>query len=82
MKFANLLAKLDEAYGTSTRNHNRFEEAVNSIAWDYRFYADGEHYFVKDGHTLTTPSLDPFDMPWKPSLTPCDWSGVVELGGY
>lgn len=79
MKFETLKNKLMVAYETSTLACNRFQDAIYSIAWDSMFKADGEYYFVKDGHTFTTPSLDPFDMPWKPSIMPSDGSGVIEL---
>ena len=57
-----------EAYETSTMNANRFLKAINKIAWDQTFEADGEFYFLKDRFTLMTPSLDPFHMEWRPSV--------------
>lgn len=69
---------LEEAYGRSTQNNNAFARALSKIKWDYTFYADGEHYFVLDNLTFTTPSLDPFspDMEWKPSATFSDGSTI------
>ena len=59
---------LKAAYDSSTPAHNRFREALESICWDSRFYADGEYYFVRGGFCFTTPSLDPFQIrrDWKP----------------
>jgi hypothetical protein len=71
----NIFYKIKEAYETSTRNNNYFAEALKSISWDDTFFADGEHYFIKADLTFTTPSLDPFNMAWKPSALFAD-------GGY
>ena len=67
MEAYNIFKKLENAYGASTQNCNRFLKAINSIHWDEKFQADGEYYFVKGNFTFTTPSLDPFKMDWKPS---------------
>ena len=69
---------LKEAYHSSTRNSNRFLEALNMVNWDETFRADGEHYFCKGNLIFTTPSLDPFAMNWKPSMMFADGS-CVEL---
>lgn len=79
MTFQKLFDTLQTAYETSTHNNNRFAGAISKIKWDDQFYADGEYYFVKDGHTLTTPTLDVFNMPWKPAMMPSDSSGVIEF---
>ena len=63
-----LFERLKEAYGTSTLADNRFAKALNSIKWDTTFYADGEHYFMKDGFTLMVENLNPFEEEWKPSV--------------
>lgn len=67
---------LREGYETSTRRANRFDRAIACIPWDEQFDADGEHYYIKDGLTLVTPSLDPFDMPWRPAAHFDDGSWV------
>lgn len=59
--------KLKEAYDITTHNNNYFAKALESIKWDNTFFADGEHYFIKADMTFTTPSLDPFNMDWRPS---------------
>ena len=58
-----LMMKIEEAFGVSTRNYNRFAEVLKSVKWDYEFYADNEYYFVKGNMTFTTPSLNPFEVP-------------------
>jgi hypothetical protein len=63
----NLYYKIKEAYEISTHNTNYFKKALESIKWDNTFFADGEHYFIKADMTFTTPSLDPFNMDWRPS---------------
>lgn len=63
----NLFYEIKEAFETSTHNQNRFAKALESVKWDNTFFADGEHYFIKADMTLTTPSLDPFNMAWKPA---------------
>lgn len=55
------------AYEASTQSNNKFQKMLNCIDWEDRFEADGEYYFCKGNLVLTTPSLDPFQMPWKPS---------------
>lgn len=59
-----IFEKIKEAYETSTHNNNRFEAVLNSIKWDYTFYADEEFYFIKGDFKFFTPSLDPFNMKW------------------
>lgn len=72
----NIFMSLKEAYETSTHNVNCFLKALNKIKWDEKFEADGEHYFTKGGFVFTTPSLDPFDMDWKPSAIFSDGSYI------
>lgn len=67
---------LKNAYEASAQNCNRLLEEINRICWDDKFEADGEHYFCKDNLTFTTPSLEPFDMPWKPSILFSDGSMI------
>ncbi len=67
MESLELFEKIKEAFETSTHNHNRFRELLNSVKWDNTFFADLEYYFIKGGLTFTTPSYDPFDMQWRPS---------------
>lgn len=70
----NVFSKIKEAYECSTLSNNVFKDVLESIKWDSRFFADGEFYFVKGDFTFTTPSLDPFDMDWKPSAMFADGS--------
>lgn len=77
MEFQTLYNKLLNAYETSTPSCNRFSKAVYSIKWDEVFKADDEYYFMKNGNVLITPSLYPFEMPWKPSIMPSDGSGTI-----
>lgn len=72
----NLFLKIKEAYETSTHNHNRFRELLDSVKWDNTFFADGEYYFIKGNMTFITPSYNPFDMQWKPSAIWDDGSAV------
>lgn len=58
---------LKNSYEESTLNSNFFAKRLDRIKWDSTFEADGEYYFILDDMTFTTPSLDPFNMPWKPS---------------
>lgn len=58
--------KLINAYGASSRKFNHFEDAINSIKWDYTYNADGETYFHKDSYVLTIQHIDPFQELWKP----------------
>lgn len=67
MTTLNIFETIKNAYETSTYNNNRFATILSSIKWDSEFYADGEYYFIKDDMTFTTPSLNPFNMDWKPS---------------
>lgn len=62
----NLFYTLKNAYEVSTHNANHFLEAINSINWDNKFYADNEYYFIKDEMTFTTTSLNPFEVDWSP----------------
>jgi hypothetical protein len=60
--------KISNAYETSTPANNKFAKAIQSIKWEKTFEADGEFYFFTKGLTFTTPSLDPFNLDWKPSF--------------
>lgn len=70
----NIFYKLKEAYECSTHNNNLFEKALKSIKWDYTFFADNEFYFVKGDLTLTTTSLDPFEVEYAPEALFTDGS--------
>lgn len=69
---------LRTAYETSTPAYNRFLGVLESIRWDSRFYADGEHYFVLGGFCFTTPALDPFQIKrdWVPEAEFSDGSVI------
>ena len=67
MTTLNIFETLKNAYETSTHNNNRFTAILSSIKCDSEFYAYGEYYFIKGDMTFTTPSLNPFNMDWKPS---------------
>lgn len=75
MSELNLYYKIKDAFETSTANTNRFAQMLNRIKWDNQFKADDEYYFVKGGFTFTTPSLNPFNMPWEAS-------GLFSDGSY
>lgn len=62
-----LFNQLKGAYNSTTKNHNKFLEALNSVAWDATFYADGEHYYKLGGFILTVENTNPFMENWKPS---------------
>lgn len=62
-----IINNLQNAYDASTMACNRFAEAIAKIAWDEKFQADGETYFIKGRLTVTVQSLDPFKQLWKPS---------------
>lgn len=66
-----LLGELEEAFGASTLSNNRFRDALRILERRLGtvFEADGERYYVFDNAIFTTPSCDPFDMPWRPSVT-------------
>lgn len=59
--------KIKKAYEDSTHKANYFMQELYNEKWDDIFFADGEYYFIMKGLIFTTPSLDPFDMEWKPS---------------
>ena len=69
-----LFYKLKNAYEVSTHNYNSFKQALESVNWDHKFYADNEYYFVKGNLTLTTTSLNPFEVEWKPEALFADGS--------
>ena len=63
-----LFYKIKEAYETSTKNDNRFSKVLDEIEWSDKFYEDNEYYFVKGSFLFITPSLYPFNMPYKASV--------------
>ena len=67
MNTLNIFYKLKNAFECSTQNNNLFEKALKSIKWDKTFFADNEYYFIKGDMTITTPSLNPFNMDWEVS---------------
>ena len=67
-RIENIIERLNAAYGTSTRNTNKFADLVNSIAWDDIFQADGETYYILEDLTLTVENLNTFEQNWKPSV--------------
>jgi hypothetical protein len=69
-----LYEKLKNAYEVSTHNHNSFKQAIESVNWDEKFFADNEYYFVKGDLTLTTTSLNPFEVEWTPGVLFADGS--------
>ena len=74
MTALDLFYKLKNAYEVSTHNYNSFKQALDSVKWDYVFYADNEYYFVKGEFTLTTTSLNPFEVEWSPEAIFADGS--------
>lgn len=62
MNEMNIFNKLENAFNASTQSNNLFKRALETIAWDERFYADGEYYFVKGRACFTTTSLNPFEI--------------------
>lgn len=69
-----LYENLKNAYEVSTHNHNSFKQAIESVNWDEKFFADNEYYFVKGDLTLTTTSLNPFEVEWTPEVLFADGS--------
>ena len=69
-----LFEKLKNAYEVSTHNYNSFKQAIESVKWDEKFFADNEYYFVKGDLTLTTTSLNPFEVEWTPEVLFADGS--------
>lgn len=67
---------LKNSYEASTLNCNHFLATINCIDWEDKFQADGEYYFCKGNLTFTTPSLNPFRMPWKPAALFSDGSMI------
>lgn len=74
----NLFETLKNSFDNSTPANNRFISTINSISWDEKFWADGEHYFCKGGFCFTTPSLNPFNITrnWMPSAMFSDGSCI------
>lgn len=68
--------KIKEAFGTSTPSDNKFKKAIQSIKWESKFFADDEHYFCFGGFVFSTPSLDPFNMKYRPSAIFSDGSFI------
>ena len=79
MTTLNIFENIKEAFEASTHNCNRFMQALNSINWDAQFEADNEYYFIKGDMTITTPSLDPFNMDWEAAAIFNDGS-VLTIG--
>ena len=79
MTTLNLFYNIKEAFETSTLNNNYFVQALNAVKWDAQFKADNEYYFVKGDMTITTPSLNPFNMDWEASAIFNDGS-VLTIG--
>ena len=79
MTTLNLFYNIKEAFETSTLNNNHFVQALNAVKWDAQFKADNEYYFVKGDMTITTPSLNPFNMDWEASAIFNDGS-VLTIG--
>jgi hypothetical protein len=79
-----IIEKVTDAFGASTKNDNAFRRVLESIKWDTTFEADGEHYFIAEsGLTLTTPSLDPFKVTrqWPAEFQLSDMSAIVDVFG-
>lgn len=74
----NIFTAIKEAFETSTHNDNKFARLLNRVKWEDTFQADGEYYFVLGNMTFTTPSLDPFNLSWRPSALFTDGS-YIEL---
>ena len=55
-----LIEKIENAWGASTRNCNYFKQCVESIKWDKVFIADDEFNYCLGDVVFTTESLDPF----------------------
>lgn len=53
---------ITDAFERSTKSDNAFARAIENTDWENKFEADGELYFVSGPLTLTTPSLDPFEV--------------------
>ena len=51
-----------EAFASSTPSINRYERVIRSIRWNDQYEADGEYYFIADGVTFVTASLNPFEI--------------------
>lgn len=69
-----LFTNLKTAYEVSTHKHNSFKQAIESVNWESTFYADNEFYFVKGDLTLTTTSLNPFEVEYTPEVLFADGS--------
>lgn len=76
-----MLNTIKEAYDSSTKSWNRFAEILDNLETMLGgvFTADGEVYFIFENAIFTTPSYDPFDMPWKPSVTWRDCGKTYEF---
>lgn len=69
-----LYNNLKTAYEVSTHSFNAFKQAIEAVKWDNTFFADNEHYFVKGDFTLTTTSLNPFEVEYAPEALFADGS--------
>ena len=74
MTALDIFYKLKNAYEVSTHNNNSFKQAIESVNWDDTFYADNEYYFIKGELTITTTSLNPFEVEWSPEALFADGS--------
>lgn len=68
--------KIKEAFGASTLSDNKFKKTIQLIKWESQFFADNEHYFCSGGFVFSTPSLDPFNMKYRPSAIFSDGSFI------
>lgn len=71
-----IFESLKEAYERSTQNNNYFLPMLNCIPWENKFEADGEYVFQIKNMIFSTPSFNPFNMPWKPSAVFRDGSYI------
>lgn len=71
---------LKEAYETSTQNHNRFKEVLESFNWDDVFTVDGLITYISGGFTLEVFNADGVPNPFtewnKPEAMFSDYSVV------
>lgn len=77
MKEYEIFTQLKKAYDTTTRRHNKFLEAINSIEWTDKFQADGEFYYCLGKFILTVQNVNPFEQQWEPSVLFTDGSLIT-----